>query len=302
MEESGNFSIEGRASEASDAALTTADIRSISPNYFRAMGIPILIGRDFTEQDTEQSAPVAIISESMAARYFPGEDPIGKRIKRGSPTSDSAWPQIVGIAADVKHSALEKQARPHLYFPYSQSPFSYMALVVRATASPESLATSAREAVWAVDKDQRITNMKTMRQYLSEAVAAKRFNMTLLGVFASLAMILAAAGIYGVMSYSITQRTHEIGIRMALGAAQGDVLKLVVGQAMTLALVGVSTGLVASFALTRVMSSLLFGVTATDPLTFAAIPVLLTGVALAACFVPARRAMKVDPIIALRYE
>ncbi|HKP86340.1 MAG TPA: ABC transporter permease [Blastocatellia bacterium] len=302
MEESGNFSIEGRDSEASAAALTTADIRAISPNYFRTMGIPIMMGRDFTEADSEQSAPVAIISESMAARYFPGEDPIGKRIKRGSAVANYNWPTIVGVAADVKHSALEKQSRPHLYFPYLQSPFGYMVIVARTSTNPESLATAASKAVWAVDKDQPVSNVKTMDHYLSEAVASRRFYMTLLGVFASVAMVLAAVGIYGVMSYSITQRTHEIGIRMALGAAERDVLKLVVGQAMLLAAVGVGIGMIASFALTRVLSSFLYGVTATDPLTFLAVSALLAGVALGACLVPARRAMKVDPMVALRYE
>jgi len=301
MEESGNFSIESRPSQSFDVG-TTADMRAISTNYFRSMGIPILRGRDFSETDGEQSVPVAIISESMAARFFPGEDPLGQRIKRGSSTAEFPWSTIVGIAADVKHSALEKQSRPHLYFSYPQSPFGYMALVVRTSASPESLSVAAQNAVWAVDKDQPVVNVKTMEQYLSTAVAARRFNMTLLAAFAVVAMVLATVGIYGVISYTVTQRTHEIGIRMALGAAQRDVLKLVFGQAITLAVIGVVIGVVASFALTRIMSSLLFGVTATDPITFVAIPLILAGVALGACFVPARRAMKVDPMIALRYE
>ncbi len=301
MEESGNFSIESRPSQSFDVG-TTADMRAISPNYFRSMGIPILRGRDFSETDGEQSVPVAIISESMASRFFPGEDPLGQRIKRGSSTAEFPWATIVGIAADVKHSALEKQSRPHLYFSYPQSPFGYMALVVRASASPESLSVAAQSAVFAVDKDQPVVNVKTMEQYLSTAVAARRFNMTLLAAFAVVAMVLATVGIYGVISYTVTQRTHEIGIRMALGAAQRDVLKLVFGQAIRLAVIGVVIGVAAAFALTRVMSSLLFGVTATDPLTFVAIPLLLAGVALGACFVPARRATKVDPMVALRYE
>jgi putative ABC transport system permease protein len=280
----------------------TADMRAISPNYFRSMGIPVLRGRDFSETDGEQSVQVAIISESMATRFFPGEDPLGQRIKRGSSTSDYPWATIVGIAADVKHSALEKQSRPHMYFSYPQSPFGYMALVVRASASPESLSAAAQGAVWAVDKDQPVVNVKTMGQYLSTAVAAKRFNMTLLAAFAAVALVLAMVGIYGVLSYTVTQRTHEIGIRMALGAGQRDVLKLVFGQAIRLAVIGAGIGLAAAFALTRVMSSLLFGVTATDPLTFIAVPLVLVGVALGACFVPARRATKVDPMVALRYE
>jgi putative ABC transport system permease protein len=302
MEESGNFSIEGRPSEDPSGGFATVDIRAISSNYFRSMGIPILIGRDFAQQDNEQSVPVAIISESMAARYFAGEDPIGKRIKRGSANSDQAWAEIVGIAADVKHSALEKQSRPHLYFLYLQNPFSYMTIVARSSSSAENLSAAASKAVWDTDKDQPVANIKTMERYLSEAVASRRFNMSLLGVFAGVALILAAVGIYGVMSYSIAQRTHEIGIRIALGAARRDVLRLVVGHAMTLAAAGVCIGLAASFALTRVMSSLLFEVTATDPVTFAAIPLMLAGVALAACLIPARRAMRVDPIVALRYE
>jgi putative ABC transport system permease protein len=301
MEESGNFSIESHPSESFDVG-TIADMRAISPNYFRSMGIPILRGRDFSETDGEQSVPVAIISESMAMRYFPGEDPLGQRIKRGSATAEFPWATIVGIAADVKHSALEKQSRPHMYFSYPQSPFGYMALVVRTSASPESLSAAAQNAVWAVDKDQPVVNVKTMEHYLSTAVAARRFNMTLLAAFAAVAMALAMVGIYGVISYTVTQRTHEIGIRMALGAGQRDVLKLVFGQAIRLSVIGVGIGVAASFALTRVMSSLLFGVTATDPLTFIVIPLILTGVALGACFVPARRATKVDPMIALRYE
>jgi putative ABC transport system permease protein len=300
-EESGNFSIEGRP-PVDPKESPIVNLRAISPGYFQAMEIPLLKGRDFTEQDNDQSPYVAIISESLARRFFPDEDPIGQRVKRGSASSTLPWATIVGIVADIKHSALDAEPKPHLYFSYLQNPFPYLTLVVRSATSPEGLAAALRSEVWAVDKDQPVTAITTMERYLSEAMATRRFNMILLGVFAIVALVLAAVGIYGVISYSVTQRTHEIGVRMALGASSGDVMRLIVGQAMTLAAAGVAAGLVAAFALTRVMESLLFGVSSHDVITFIAIPLVLGAVALAACLVPARRATKVDPMVALRYE
>ena len=278
----------------------TADYRVISPDYFRTMGISLLKGRVFTERDNTQSSDSIVINRTMAERYWAGEDPLGKRVQvgiNGNPTL-----QIIGVVEDVKHLGLDSKARPEVYVPYEKDPWPFMTVVVRGSSDPKILAGAMRSEVWAVDGDLPIPDIKTIEQLLSDSVARRRFNMLLLAIFGGVALVLAAVGIYGVMSYSVTQRSHEIGIRMALGARQSDVLKLVVGQGMTLAFIGVGIGLVAAFALTRVMASLLYSVGATDPLTFAVISVLLTGVALGACFVPARRATKVDPMVALRYE
>ena len=209
---------------------------------------------------------------------------------------------IVGVVKDLKHSGLDADVRPQLYFPYQQKLWGHLVIVARSATDAASLFGAMREAVWAVDKDQPITSLRTMTDYLNDSVSQQRFNAILLAAFAVLALILAAVGIYGVMSYSVTQRTHELGIRMALGAKQRDVFRLVVMEGMKLALAGVALGLVGAFAATRLMASLLFGISATDPLTFTLISLILAGVALAACFVPARRATRVDPMVALRYE
>jgi putative ABC transport system permease protein len=230
---------------------------------------------------------------------------LGHRIKLQGQQRDPLL--IVGVVGDVRHFGLHEKPTPEAYVPYLQDPLGedlqrFMTLVVRSAGSDPGLAASLREEVRALDKSLPVVSIKTMNEYLYESLSRRRFNMLLLGVFAGLALMLAAVGIYGVVSYSVTQRTHEIGVRMAIGARQRDILKLVVGQAMRLALTGIAIGLVASFALTRLMESLLYGVSATDPMTFAFISLILTGVALGACFVPARRATKVDPMIALRYE
>ncbi len=302
--------IEGRP-PVSITEMPLVSNRAINSYYFRAMGIPMLRGRDFTEQDHEPALPVAVISAEMAARFWPDEDPIGKRIKFFYPGSDSIlpWLSIVGIVADLKDSALDADPKPHMYSPYLQNPWvvpqfspSSMTLAVKTASSPESIVSALRNEVWEIDKDQPVTAIKTMEQYVGEAVAPRRFNMILLGVFAVVALVLAAVGIYGVMVYTVSQSTHEIGIRMALGATSGDALKLIIRQGMRLALTGVGIGLAAAFALTRVIESLLFRVSATDPATFLVIAGLITGVALLACWLPARRVTKVDPMIALRYE
>jgi putative ABC transport system permease protein len=273
---------------------------SVGPDYFRAMGIPFIGGRDFTERDTREAPAVAILSESFAKSFMDGEDPIGKRIAFGG--DEPQWLSVVGVAADVKHFGLDTPARPVVYTPYMQLANSQMSLVVRSTSDPAGFAASVRRAILEVDKDQAVSDVRTMEQLLSDSVSGRRFSMLLLTLFAAVALTLAAVGIYGVMSYSVTQRKHEIGIRMALGAGARDVLRMVVGQGMIVALAGVGIGLAASFLLTRLMGSLLFGVSATDPITFVVIPLILLGVALGACFVPARRAAKVDPMVALRYE
>jgi putative ABC transport system permease protein len=295
----GGFEIEGRPHTAPGEATRTS-FSSITPRYFRTMGIPLIRGRDFTEQDTATNPGVVIINETFARSRFPGEDPIGRRLRRGAP--GSPWLTVVGIVGDVKHTSLTAEPRTEMYLAALQTPFPFMNIVVRTASDPSSLMAAIRQEVWAVDRDQPVASVETMRQLVANAVAGARFNTLLLGVFAIVAMILSAVGIYGIMAYSVIQRTHEIGIRMALGAGQRDILRMVVGQGMALAFIGVVLGLFASFALTRVMSSLLYGVTATDPVTFVGVSLALAAVAFVACYIPARRATKVDPMVALRYE
>ena len=294
------FVIEGRPPlEVGDEP--SADIRIIDPNYFHAMGILIQAGRPFAETDSTDAPRVMVINENMARRFWPDEDPIGKRVTMkdwGPPLTG----EIVGIASDVKANGLDSETRPMIYWPYPQFPTIFNSIVVRTEGDPLSLVGAIKSQIWSVDPAQPIASVETMEKVLADSVAPRRFNMLLIGIFAALALALAAIGIYGVISYTVSQRTHEIGIRMAMGARGSDVLKLVVGQGMTLALAGVVVGLAAAFGLTRLMSSLLFGVSPTDAVTFALIATLLAGVALVACIVPARRATKVDPMVALRYE
>jgi putative ABC transport system permease protein len=277
--------------------------RVISPEYFDTMGIPLLQGRQFTEQDTATSPNVVVISETMARRYWPNEDPIGKRIATGRIRKPEDWIQVIGVVKDVRQFKLTIDPKPQMYLSHKQAEFFFPEdLVVRTDVDPTSMAATVRNAVWQIDKDQPVSNIQTMEEILADSIARQRFSMLLLAIFAAVALVLAAVGIYGVMSYSVAQRTHEIGIRMALGAQTGSVLKLAVGYGMKLVGIGIVIGLIAAFALTRVMSTLLFGVTATDPATFTLISLLLICVAAIASYVPARRATKVDPMIALRYE
>jgi len=293
------FNIQGRPLAAPGEDKST-NYYAVTPDYFKAMGVPLVRGRVFTDQDRKDTTRVAIVNEEMARRYFPDEDPIGKGINVTN--GPEKFREIVGVVGDVKQYGLSQPSPLQTYEPYSQNPFSAMTLVVRTESNPTALTSAIRSQVLAIDKDQPIARTRSLEQLVHESVARQRFAMLLLGTFGAVALILAAVGLYGVMSYSVTQRTHELGIRMALGARTGDVLRLVVSQGMTLALVGVGIGLAGAFGLTRLMASLLFATGATDPLTFAGIAVLLTGVALGACLVPARRAIKVDPMIALRYE
>jgi putative ABC transport system permease protein len=297
----GGFSIEGREAQAETDDLV-ADRRMISPDYFKALGIPVLQGRGFTDQDNQGTTGVVIVSESWVRRFFPNGEPIGNRIKLGGRDSTRPWLSIVGIAGDVHDTALESEPRPCVYMPYSQFPSSGMTLVVRAAFDPRLLTSAIRDEVWAIDKDQPVTDVKTMGQYIADSAATRRFNALLLSVFATLALVLASIGIYGVMSYSVSQRVHEIGIRLALGAQPLEVVKLVVGGAMAPVLAGVAIGLAGALALTRVMTSLLYGVSATDLTTFVVVSVLLIAVAAMASYIPSRRATKVDPMIALRCE
>jgi putative ABC transport system permease protein len=284
-------------------------LRFITSGYFDAMRIPVLRGRDFKESDVDGAPRVAVVSRAMAERHWPGEEAIGKRFAYSGlrPGTTPEWIEIVGIVGDIKHRGLDIESKPEIYVPVYQPLFKGFRLPalyvgIRTTGDAASLAPSVRREVLAVDREQAISNMKTMRQRLAESVAQRRFNMTLLGLFAAVALMLAGVGVYGVMSYAVARRTHEIGVRVALGAQRGDVLSLVLRQGMKLTLAGVAVGLVGALAATRVMASMLYGISATDPLVFAGVAALLAAVALLACLVPARRATKVDPMVALRYE
>jgi putative ABC transport system permease protein len=294
--------------------LTFALMYPTSPGYLKAMGVPLLKGRFLAENDTEKSSTVVVIDELMARGLFADQDPIGKRITiPGIGQIPDISCEIVGVAGHVKHFGLDADSKSKIqyqfYIPFAQIPDLFIPMVAtnvtllaRTQADPLSLSAAIKKEILAVDKDQPVNNVRTMEQILTASISQQRFSMLLLGIFAGVALILAAVGIYGVMSYSVAQRTHEIGIRLALGASRSDVLRLVVGQGMTLTAGGVGAGLLGAFFLTRLMESLLFAISATDPLTFIAIALLLAGVALVACFVPARRATKVDPCVALRYE
>ncbi|HEV2915198.1 MAG TPA: ABC transporter permease [Pyrinomonadaceae bacterium] len=273
----------------------------VTPGYFRAMGIPLLGGRAFSERDTPESTQVVIINEALARRYFPTEDPIGKRVFVGFNEEEAR--QIVGVVGAVRYNALSEEANPGVYTPYSQVPWSRtMTLMVRSAAAPSAVLATVREQLRAVERDAPIYDVKTMNEIVGESIARPRFSALVLGIFAGAALVLAAVGLYGVMAYSVTQRTREIGIRMALGAQARDVLRMVVGQGLKLIVTGLLIGVIGALLLTRLMKSLLFGVSAVDPVTFCAVSVLLTVVALLACYIPARRATRVDPMEALRYE
>ena len=288
--------------------------RTISPDYFRAMGMKMVEGRAFTDQDHAQSPRVAIINETMARRFWPTQPALGKRVALDfesmkffpdrPPLFDLAMGmrEIVGVARDVRHEGLETEPQPEMYIPDRQSPEREMNLVIRAAVDPASLAAAVRGAVSAVDQDQPVANVKLMSQLLADSVAKPRFNYLLLTIFAAVALILSATGVYGVMSYAVTARTREVGIRLALGAQAADVMKLVISHGMRPVVAGIALGLAGAYALTRVMATLLFGVSATDPAIFAGVAALLATVALLACYLPARRATKVDPVIALRHE
>jgi putative ABC transport system permease protein len=275
--------------------------RVCTPDYFKALGITILGGRGFTEQDTAKSPPVAIINETMARQYWPGGDAIGRRFRLMGPIARSPWRVVVGVIKDVKHE-LNLAVTPEYYFPMAQDTWGTMILVVNTKAEPLALTSAIRAEVAALDKDQPIYDIQTIQQVRSQAMMPFRFSGVLLTIFALVALVLAAVGIYGVMSYAVTQRTHEIGIRMALGARPADVLKMVIRHGMGLTVIGLGIGSLGAWFLMKTMASLLFEVSANDLTVFVGVPFILMAVALLACFIPARRATKVDPMIALRYE
>jgi putative ABC transport system permease protein len=295
-----SYAVDGQPEPAPGDKPVTG-VRLITPGYPRAMGIPLIRGRTFTEHDNDKAPKVILINETLAQKHFAGVDPVGKRLNLDVNGING---EIVGVVGDVRSANLSKEAGPEVYVPYAQVPIGDVSLVVRSSsaADPTLLTPALRSAVQEIDRDQPLYEVHTMNALVAESVSRQRFGMTLLALFAGLALALASVGIFGVMSFLVTQRTHEIGIRMALGAQRRDVLKMIVGQGMKLTLVGVALGLAAAFALTRLMASLLYGVSATDPATFVGVALLLTAVALLACYVPARRAMRVDPMVALRYE
>jgi putative ABC transport system permease protein len=291
------FSIEGRPTPPPGEEYR-AGFQSVGRNYFKTMGISLTGGRDFTERDDADAPPVTIINETLARRYWPNEDPIGRRVS----FDDEEWVEIIGVVRDVRHNGLDSEPRAEAYMPYQQAPLRFMTLVVKTQSEPLELAGAVRSQVIAVDGNLPVYRVMSLEQIVSESVAQPRFNMVLLGTFSLLALALAAIGIYGVMSYAVSQRTHEIGIRIAMGARAGDVLEMVVRQGMGLTVAGLGVGLVAAWALTRVLSSFLFGVTPTDPWTFVGVSLVLAVVAFLATYLPARRATRVDPLNALRYE
>ena len=283
-----------------------ANHRQVTAHYLQTMNMALRQGRYFTEHDNENSMPVAIINETMARQYWPEQNAVGRRFKLGDPGDDIPWVQIVGVVADVRQMGLDEPVKAEMYFPYQQqSDYDFYLprdLVIRTSGNTSSVVASVRQIVHEVDPDQPVSNIATMSDVLGEEAAPRRMGMIMLVAFAGLALLLASLGIYGVLAYFVTQHTNEIGVRMAVGASPLHIVSLVLKKGMGLTLFGMGIGLVVSFALTRLMSSLLFGVNAADPLTFVAVPLVLAAVALVACLIPARRAMKVDPTIALRYE
>jgi putative ABC transport system permease protein len=299
---------DGRAVQVEDHPVARgeepeAELYTATPGYLEAMEIPVQRGRSFTEHDKEGAQLVALVSETFAQRYWPDENPVGKRIKfPGSASRPQPWREVVGVVKDVKQRKLDTGGTLQLYLPLLQYPSSAMTLVVRAEPDAAAMTAAVRKEILAVDSEQAVFNISTMNQLLLDSISLRRFLMTLLGAFAAVALTLAALGIYGVISYSVTQRTHEIGIRLALGANSRDVLKLVVGHGLWLALVGVCIGVAAALAATQLMTTLLYSVDAADPATFVSISLLLILVAVLASYIPALRAMRVDPMVALRHE
>jgi putative ABC transport system permease protein len=294
-----SFTIEGRPPAGPNQG-PSANHRVISPNYFKAMGIPLLRGRPFTHDDGAKSPMVAVVDQKFVDRYFPDQDPIGQGIDIGNGTD--GFYKIVGVVGSVRYDSLDSNPTPTMYVPYTQDVFSGMWVVVRAKGEPAQLSAAARQAVRDVDNGLPAFAMTTLPDAVSESVGQRRFSMLILAAFAAIALVLAAVGLYGVVSYSVSQRTQEIGLRMAMGAQRRDVLRMVVGGGMKLALIGAVIGVAGALALSNVVATMLFDVTPLDPVSYSATAAVLLAVATLACYVPARRAMRVDPIVALRAE
>jgi predicted permease len=309
-----SFTIEGRIGPGSDQAFGDGQYRIISADYFQAMRIPLLHGRYLTEGDSERSQPVAIVNETMARKFWPNQNALGQQFIIGKPMGPE-WTEpprvIVGIVGDVKEISLSESAEPGMFVPYGQVPAHLLPVLIREIAprwavrvkgNPMSVAAAAKRAILQVDPDVAMAQARSLEEVLSASLGRRRFNTILLGTFAALALALASVGIYSVLSYSVNRRVHEIGIRMALGAGRREVIRLVVEEGMATAAVGIAVGLVAALGLTRLLASMLYGLTPSDPVTFVAGALLLGMVSLPACYIPARRATKVDPMVALRYE
>jgi len=300
INDAGGVSIEGHPAIPGQMEIQ-AERPKITPDYFRAMGIRLLRGRAFTWSDNENSPPVAIINEAAARQYWPNEDPMGKRVQLED-GSAPVWRQVVGVVGNVRQDGIVNAAGPGIYAPLLQIPVPFLVLAVRTRLEPEAVTAAVRHALMAVDKDQPLYQIQTMQHVVDDSVAGRRFQMSLLALFAAIALGLAAIGIYGLMSYSVSQRTHEIGIRMALGAKREEVLRLVVGQGMVLAMIGVVLGTAGALALARFLTSVVYGVGVNDPLTLLSVAALLSAVAALASSIPAWRAARIDPMVALRHE
>jgi putative ABC transport system permease protein len=293
--------LEGQPQARSIEETLKIHMRLVSEGFLNTMGIPLLQGRNLSVQDSDRCLPIVLISQTTARRYFPGQDPIGRQIALGD---QPIWRTIVGVTGDVKHLGLNKDPEPEIYLPLAQfpNPFPQIWLVVQTSADPALLASAVRHEIGSLDHNLAVGEVKTINQLLDESTSSQRFNAVLIGAFSGVAFLLAIAGLYGVIAYLVTQRTQEIGIRMALGAQRHDISWLVLSQGLLLAFVGLTIGLVVALGLTRILSTLLFGVSPTDLPTFVAVSLVLATVALLACYIPARRATKVDPMVALRYE
>lgn len=297
------FEIEGESTP--EGSRPIADFNAIEPGYFRTLGIARIQGRDFTEFDDLKSTPVAIVNRTLAQRFFPNEDPIGKHVRPGIGNGQPGGPpmrEIVGVIADVKQGELGVEALPEIYAPLAQSAFSPMTIVLRSSSDPRHVIAAARRELASLSKNVPIYDVKTLDECVADSLAQSRFSTFLLSSFAALAVFLASLGVYGVISYVVLQRTHEIGVRVALGAEAGDVVRWVLARGLLLAIIGVTIGLTASFGLVQLVSGMLYGTRTTDPVTFAVAPLVLLGVAGLASYIPARRAARVDPIVALRHE
>jgi len=298
-----SFKIKDRPGGAHENEAATS-VSTITPDYFEAMGIPLLRGRPLTDTDDKGGAGAAIINETLARRFFPNENPMGKSVildvnrEKDSPSEF----EIVGVVGDIRRVTLDGEPGPEIYLPYRQAPWTFGQLAIRTERSAFGSVNAVRRQIRSLDPDQTVPNSDALENLISRSIAPQRFNLVLLGVFAAIGLLLTLAGVYGVMSYHVAENTREIGVRMALGAQRRDILKLFVGQGAALALIGVVVGMAGALGLTRLMDTLLFGVTATDPLTFTIVAILFGAVALLACYLPARRATKVDPIVALRCE